>query len=135
MRKLLFLFSVLVAYSSLAQEENKKTPEIVIKMDVGETISLKDVSIKFVGITEDSRCPEQVTCIWAGRVIAEIEVTKMKEAPITKHIIIGQTRPNESNSRVIYSKEEYSIEVASIAPYPVAEKVNGPYVLYVREVN
>ena len=43
---------------------------------VGQRIGLKraGLRIRFVAVTEDSRCPAGVTCVWAGNAKVQIEV-------------------------------------------------------------
>lgn len=34
---------------------------------IGETARLGDVTVRPIAVIEDSRCPRDVTCVWAGR--------------------------------------------------------------------
>lgn len=43
-----------------------------LSLKVGETKKLGDLSLTLTSITEDSRCPQGVQCIWAGRVVAQV---------------------------------------------------------------
>jgi len=55
-----------------------------VKVRLGEEFSLKsgqiavisdeNLKIEFVEVTEDSRCPKGVTCIWEGQVVAKVLV-------------------------------------------------------------
>jgi hypothetical protein len=44
------------------------------QLDLGQTIQVGSLRIRFQGVIEDSRCPEDVTCVWQGRVTVAIEV-------------------------------------------------------------
>ena len=44
------------------------------ELSLGETYTSGDFSLKLVDIAEDSRCPEGVECIQAGRVTADLEI-------------------------------------------------------------
>lgn len=58
----------------------------ILTKDIGEEITIcfeekgtiKDnenqVELKFIHLVEDSRCPEGVQCIWAGRAVVEIRI-------------------------------------------------------------
>ena len=56
-----------------------------VKVRLGEEFSLKsgqiavisdeNLKIEFVEVTEDSRCPKGVTCVWEGRVSCLVEIT------------------------------------------------------------
>src|SRR4030042_6598201 len=39
-------------------------------------IAGENLGIRFEEVTEDSRCPRGVTCIWAGRVTCMVEITQ-----------------------------------------------------------
>ena len=45
-------------------------------LHIGESIRIteEDLRIKFVKVSEDSRCPKDVNCIWEGRVTTIIEI-------------------------------------------------------------
>jgi hypothetical protein len=47
-------------------------------LSIGQTASIKgqDLQITFEDVIEDSRCPSDVTCIWAGRVSCIIKLTE-----------------------------------------------------------
>jgi hypothetical protein len=34
---------------------------------IGETVRLGDVTVRPIAVVEDSRCPRDATCVWAGR--------------------------------------------------------------------
>ncbi len=48
------------------------TGEITLR--VGETTFVENIAIRFSGVLEDSRCPADVTCVWAGNARAELGV-------------------------------------------------------------
>jgi hypothetical protein len=48
------------------------------------------LSVEFVRVVEDSRCPTDVTCVWAGEVKVQLS-TRMREAEAVQHqITAGQ---------------------------------------------
>lgn len=132
MKKLVFLSILLVTFSIMAQDEKAETPKIAVKMELGKTISLQGVSLKFMDVIEDSRCPKYTNCIWAGRaiILIEVEADGKKEQ---KKIYLGETRNNEPNSKTLYSNEGYFIEVVALHPYPEEGKEKAPYTLLVCE--
>jgi hypothetical protein len=50
-----------------------------------------DLPVRFAGVAEDSRCPEGVTCVWAGRAIVQVEVGD-GEAPTVALEVGGEPR-------------------------------------------
>lgn len=54
-------------------------------------VSGPDVPVTFADVTEDSRCPEGVTCVWAGRAVVQVEVGD-GEAPTIPLEVGGEPR-------------------------------------------
>jgi hypothetical protein len=48
---------------------------VTVTLGIGETKYFKDLSVKLVSIDQDSRCPEDVLCVWAGEVVLTLLVT------------------------------------------------------------
>lgn len=42
---------------------------------LGETITINGLRIRPIRVVEDSRCPAQVRCVWAGRIIVDTEIS------------------------------------------------------------
>jgi hypothetical protein len=42
---------------------------------LGQIATVGDLSIRPIGVVEDSRCPAQVTCVWAGRLVVRARMT------------------------------------------------------------
>jgi len=78
------------------------------------SIAGENLEIRFQEVTEDSRCPSNVTCIWAGRVTCMVE---LKQAGSSYRMAL-----TESGLTSEYSKETYEgYELAfHVTPYPVA---------------
>jgi len=61
---LVLLFSLIMG--SLYAQENDSIVKFSAEMDLGELFSFENKSIQFKKVISDSRCPKEVTCIWAG---------------------------------------------------------------------
>lgn len=50
-------------------------PEIDVPFDMkpGFVIDAFSFAVRYLGVTEDSRCPPDVTCVWEGQVSVEFE--------------------------------------------------------------
>ena len=81
------------------------------------------ILLKFIKVTEDSRCPSDARCIWAGEVVAEIELNKQGPFSVAsseasepalffegKHITITKVLPNRGNSNTPIKQEDYQLE-------------------------
>ena len=49
--------------------------EFTLAVGQSAAISGENITIKFVDVTGDSRCPRNVTCIWAGEVTCAVAIT------------------------------------------------------------
>lgn len=72
------LLSLVILLSALAADE-------VVELRVGATtpVAGTPVTVTFVGVTEDSRCPTGVTCIWEGDAVAELRVQTRADDAVT----------------------------------------------------
>lgn len=130
------LLAIIILFSSFAfgQNEYAEAPKIGVKIPKGETVVLKEVSIKFLEVLEDSRCPEGISCIWAGRAKVKVAVTingKTEE----KTIIFGELRPGEQKNTMLFDDGKYSIKGLTLNPYPTSKSAGKEkkYVLLVSE--
>lgn len=57
---------------------------------VGGQAYLNGISIEPRGVVEDSRCPADVRCVWAGRLILEVLVGLPGQAPVLRQLTLGQ---------------------------------------------
>jgi len=80
------------------------------EVGVGKTVFINGVRITLHEIVEDSRCPADVVCIWAGRVVARVTLESNTDK---------ETRTIESNAAVVLF-DSYQISIKSIKPSKVA---------------
>jgi len=121
MKKFIFILFALIGIAGFSQNESVTSPKIAIKVALGETISIENHQIKFVKVLEDSRCPKDVTCIWAGRARVQIEVSQKEEDSLIKELIFGQVRQGESKDLTLFSTEDKKVVGISLKPYPTTE--------------
>lgn len=133
MKKLLFIILFFISAGVFSQEETVESPKIAIKISLGETITLENHTIKFVEVLEDSRCPENTTCIWAGRARVLVEISEKDKDSFQKTIIFGKVNQGESDDKELFSTNESTVLGLTLDPYPNSEEaVNGDaYVLLV----
>ena len=95
---------------------SKEDPSIgeEFSLGIGETASIKgeQLRIQFLEISEDSRCPRNVTCVWEGRAIAVIEVL---QGNVSQTIVLIEQ--GITDAPVKEQSGEYNI-LFRILPYP-----------------
>ncbi|MEQ1645131.1 MAG: hypothetical protein ABL959_16900 [Pyrinomonadaceae bacterium] len=79
MKNLFFIFA-LVSVLALGVFA-KGTQELQIRVGEQKSADNGRLTIKFVSVVEDSRCPMNARCIWAGEAKIKIAVSKGKMAP------------------------------------------------------
>lgn len=109
-----YLFFVTLSIVFMTAIVNAGSSEsIVLKFGQAEKLA-GGMSVKFVEIVEDSRCPEGATCIWAGRAIVRIEVTENGSEPRIVDFEVGNI---ESTARF----GKFVVKAEKLDPYPKAE--------------
>lgn len=67
--------------------------------------------IRFVGVLEDSRCPQGVDCIWSGNARIEISLSQSGVSPAKMHLNTHLAPQNGSYS-------SYRISLTNLNPHP-----------------
>ncbi len=85
---------------------------------IGQTAVLtgEQLTIQFVEIQEDSRCPKGAMCIWQGRVSAVLQVSDGSDS--TK-IVLTEPVLSDEYGRSMYKKYEFT---SHVQPYPESGK-------------
>lgn len=105
-----------------AKNESKASQQEIIYLKEGESKFLKDqeMTVTFKSITEDSRCPKDVNCVWQGVATAQVELMGL----YTRPRMVTLNTYNDANKG--YSKSEvfngYEVSVVELSPQPTSEK-------------
>jgi hypothetical protein len=85
---------------------------------IGQTAEItgENLKIKFLEVVEDSRCPSNVNCIWAGRVSAVVEI---KDDGSPYKMVLTEPGLTDTPSQETYQGYLFSFHVT---PYPEAGK-------------
>lgn len=80
-------------------------------MKMNQKMKLKDgdLLVHFADVTEDSRCPEGVNCIQAGKVTVKL---------MANEATLNLTKKGKQKGGVIGTAAGYSIEMMEVNPYP-----------------
>jgi hypothetical protein len=94
-------------------------PGEAFTLEVGKTAQLEgaDLTVRLVEVANDSRCPVDVVCVWAGDAIAAIEVvTGGVERAFGLH-----ANPGQSTGPGTVSVGGYAIALEAVEPQPHAD--------------
>lgn len=103
----------------MAQENTKALPPVIVaKIALGETVIFEETSITFSKVVEDSRCPSDVTCVWAGqaKVLAKI---KTEKGTIEKELIFHGTAFGSESENTLFASGSKIYIGYRLSPYPV----------------
>jgi hypothetical protein len=104
--------------ASLGQEFN---------LPVGKTFNIhgEGTAIKFVEVTNDSRCPKGVQCIWAGEAKCQLSIVyntkETQNVPITLELIENGGIDGYSKANWVNNNGEYKFSF-KLTPYPESGK-------------
>ena len=118
--KLVLILS-LIAIIGYSQETPIPSPKILIKVALGDSVLIESHTIKFVKVIEDSRCPKDATCIWAGRAKILVEITSEEKETVPIEIIFGKVNSGESNDLQLVNTELKKAFAYQLNPYPTSE--------------
>jgi hypothetical protein len=91
--------------------------EFTLSVGQSQTITGENITIKFLDVTGDSRCPSDVTCVWAGEVTCDVEITLPGASPFKLEL----TQPGLTDQAYRQSFDGHSIAFR-VSPYPAAGK-------------
>ncbi|KQT17697.1 hypothetical protein ASG31_09225 [Chryseobacterium sp. Leaf404] len=94
----------------------------IIYLKEGENKFLKEyqMNVTFKGISEDSRCPKDVQCIWSGVAVAQVEVMATTSRPVTLQISSIENKAKNYHKSADFNG--YTISLADVNPYPESSK-------------
>ena len=78
-----------------------------VQLKYGETATFGERTIRFDEVKTDSRCPKDVTCVWAGEVVVLLTMEQQDTYTI---------RPG--GIAELWSDENVSYRIAAVTPYP-----------------
>ena len=99
-----------------------------IKVGQKASIFSQQLTLKFLSVSEDSRCPQGTICMWEGNGKVNIEVTATGE---TSYVVELNTAMSlESEATYL----NYTIALLDLRPYPSAESTiqQSEYIATVR---
>lgn len=100
---------------NVSEEPNGADSEVQLAFGESNRLDWADLELTLMDVTEDSRCPSDVTCVWAGRATALIKVDRNGEELGQFPLTFGEG-PEASSVGV----DNYTIEIIGLDPHPVS---------------
>ena len=124
---------LLTVISSFAFAQKKATQEYS-KVKRNSCINGKGYQLVLKEVLADSRCPEGVTCVWAGEVSAVVSVYKDSEWVENKTLVFSGKNDNINMQWIVQylNENQKTINIISIEPHPKAGKLIKPKDYYLQ---
>ena len=113
MRKLILAlcFGAAACSSSSPTEPGSLDVQTTLAPGQSAPIGGSTSAIRFIGVTNDSRCPAAAICIWAGDAVAAFEVANPRSAtPLDLHTTL---EPKAAKAGGV------TVQLLELSPYPI----------------
>ena len=110
------LFAVTACYQDSPTSPGPIDQRVTLSPGASTTVEAARVSLKFIGVSGDSRCPGDAICIQGGSATVRVEATNSAGARQDVTFETGTMQP------VTYGT--LTLELVELAPYPFGSK--GP---------
>ncbi|MCF6131565.1 hypothetical protein [Flavobacterium wongokense] len=107
MKNLFAIIALIFSLSAFSQSEVKITPK--------KCMPKKGYHLRLEKVFDDSRCPEGVSCVWAGEVSAIIRVYKDRKFMESKTL---KFNPKNTAENINWFSNYYSKKIKSVAVFP-----------------
>jgi len=126
-------FALLFLTNCNAQKETKTSEKVATKDKISKNIEGKiiyftegenkflpeyQMNVTFKNISEDSRCPEGVTCVWQGAAVANIEFMGTATRPTTIPLATTENAGRNYHKSTFFNG--YTISLVEVNPAPAA---------------
>ncbi|MGE3268556.1 MAG: hypothetical protein AB7P40_07400 [Chloroflexota bacterium] len=89
-----------------------------VQLRVGEAVTLDNgaLTVTLLAVTEDSRCPKDVMCVWSGRAVVLLHVVLdgADRGDVKATLMPGRQGPSDLDAVV----DRYRLALTDVQPYP-----------------
>jgi hypothetical protein len=108
MKGLIAILLLIFTVGAVPVEAAKRPETLSVQIKKEKRFGKGKLTVRFVELVEDSRCPVDVNCIWAGNAVIKVRVTKNGRSKI----LTLETNGPANTVNV----EGYSMKLVAIAP-------------------
>ncbi|MGH9873652.1 MAG: hypothetical protein ACRD9S_14480 [Pyrinomonadaceae bacterium] len=89
------------------------------KLRVGQSVIVKGtrLRIRFVAVENDSRCPSDVTCVWAGNAAVRLQLGTGRGS---KTVTLNTSKSSSFAGEIEY--QGYTVKLIGLSPYPRSDR-------------
>ncbi len=131
-KSLLFLFMMISSVALAQSPKSQKVKYVTIKQKVCP--NQKGFQLVLKAVVSDSRCPEGVTCIWAGEVSAVVSVHKDSKWIEDKTLVFSMKNEEDNKNwfATYLSEKQKKIKSIGVVPYPKEGSKINPEEYYLK---
>lgn len=112
MKNLMCILSLFLCSIAVAQEE-PDSQVFNTGLGIGQEFNFGKTQVKFKKVLSDSRCPREVTCIWAGNATVLLQIFSGEELVEEKKVVVPA-----SGNNYLFMAGGLSVEAIALLPYP-----------------
>lgn len=114
----------------IACQRTETSPTDRVSVSVNQSARIgADVVVRADSI-QDSRCPVNVTCVWAGQAKVKLELSKGADSQTLHLILDGSASRNNANrldsTQVSLAGQNYKVVLREVNPYPGTGSTDQP---------
>ncbi len=112
-------FSVQAIGPNIRCRDSSAGPGAQVEVAIGETVPIGSdgLSLTFLEVSEDSRCPSDVVCVWAGRSTISVNIRRDGSSLGDFGLTLG-----EGAAAPVVEREGYRIRLTALEPYPISTR-------------
>jgi len=108
-------------HSSNAIDSVRLGREFKLKAERQVTVKGTKLRIRFVTVESDSRCPSDVTCVWAGNAAVRLQLGSGRGS---KTVTLNTSKSPSFVGETEY--QGYKVKLVELSPYPRSDRKIGP---------
>ena len=109
MRKIILTLLLVLGAGSAALAQ--KGEYLTLRTGQQKTTAHSRIRVKFISVLDDSRCPANAKCMWAGNVRIKVSISKRRKTPKTFEL-------NSTLSPQLAYFDGYAIKLVDLVPRP-----------------
>jgi len=99
---------------------------IAVKLPIGQPMTIEGYTITFLKVIEDSRCPKNVECVWAGMIQVLVEIEDENNNTSQEKLVFQGQQLLQNDSNFSLELKEQKLSFIGVKPYPNASSSIEP---------
>ena len=91
------------------------------RLSEGESVQMAGHALRFQSVVEDSRCPENTTCVWEGRAKVRLAVSNPAGGADAAILTVPHGGAMSDGETATWTVDGATIELLALYPYPGSE--------------